>query len=91
MTAARDLEPQASLGGEMKQSLAPGMTIPSARVPSAARQTVASVENLGALDAAKARRREERRPGQRDRPAFSVPRRPPDAARAPVDPGETPK
>ena len=45
----------------MEQPLAHRVAIPSARIPSAARQTVAPVENLGALDAAKARHREERR------------------------------
>src|SRR6266851_8424290 len=61
MTRARALQPQAGLGGEMKHALAHRVTIPTARVPPAARKTVAPVENLCALDAAKARHREERR------------------------------
>jgi len=60
MRTARGLQLQAGLGGEMKQPLAHRVTIPTARVPSAARETVAPVENLGALDAEKVRHREER-------------------------------
>src|SRR6516225_4714109 len=61
MMAALGLQPQAGLGGETKQSLAHRVTIPPTWVPSAARETVAPVENLGALDASKACHPEERR------------------------------
>ena len=43
ITAAPSSQSQAGLGGEMKQPLAHRVAIPSARVPSAAREAVASI------------------------------------------------
>src|SRR5487761_2122390 len=49
----RVLESEAGFGGQMKKPLARRITVPSARSPSLTRETVAGVQDLRELDAAK--------------------------------------